>query len=487
MTNIIIKNSVQKTKTSVFLLLLAGLTIRLTYALFSHDFWLDEALNYQIAQNNLQTIIRALSFDTWPPLYALFMHYWQKLGQGVLFLRLPSVLFGTLTLVLIWRLAKKLFGQKTALFALILASVSPPLVYFSAENRGYALFVLLTVLVILAYLNLIKKGSLKNIVLFALTGALAAYTHYFAALLLISLPIASYLTNHFTIKLRTLLFSYLLILILVTPWLLYTLGNPKPQCLCASSGTGLIFTQFFMALGGAGIITLKRIFEGPTPIFIRVFLISSAIISNFFFAKSLTQLKNKNNTWLLALFFLPLFAIFTISFYQPLFSVRSFIFLATIFITVTAYALQQTSKTYLYLLIVLSILSLIATSQKPFFEYEPLKKMGTTLIALDAPSTQIIHAGLYTYLPATYYAPSLSQQVLKSDLPEPLINSLHLNTFLTSPTSRTYRTYVFVLAIDRYDHRQVQRILTDLYNAYGEPQKVNLNNIRILIFRPKNA
>src|SRR3989344_4735141 len=199
-------------------IILFGFAVRFLYSIFSHDFWLDEALNYQIAQNNLQTIIRALSFDTWPPLYALFMHYWQKFGQGVLFLRLPSVLFGTLTLILVWHLAKNLFDKKTALLALILASVSPPLVYFSAENRGYALFVLLTVLVILAYLNLIKKGSLKNIVLFALTGALAAYTHYFAALLLISLPIASYLTNHFTIKLRTLLFSYLLILIIVTPW-----------------------------------------------------------------------------------------------------------------------------------------------------------------------------------------------------------------------------------------------------------------------------
>ena len=93
-------------------IILFGFAVRFLYSIFSHDFWLDEALNYQIAQNNLQTIIRALSFDTWPPLYALFMHYWQKFGQGVLFLRLPSVLFGTLTLILVWHLAKNLFDTE---------------------------------------------------------------------------------------------------------------------------------------------------------------------------------------------------------------------------------------------------------------------------------------------------------------------------------------------------------------------------------------
>lgn len=570
-------SSMAKKITPAFWIVLFGFVIRLVYAAFSHDFWFDEAFNYQLAQNSPREIVKALSFDTWPPLYTLFMHYWQTLGQSVLFLRLPSVIFGTLTLIVIYKIAKLLevFGNEGSHFrnmtkraqkehpnylkfvaseglsetdiketksklslverflkwrterpsnrthspmiALVLTAVSPPLVYFSAENRGYALFALLATLTIYFYLKMaggwqewkgsrqravdhmkeIKTSSVKStstdgrettdrtrrfFILFIASAALALYTHYFAGLLLISLPIASYITKTFEVKLKTLLFAYLAILILITPWLLYTLGNPRPECLCASALIGPFYSLLFMNIGGGGFITLKRFFDPQTPILIRIFLLAFASTFTYFFAKS-TSFK-KPVLWLITIFFLPIIFLFFVSFYKPLFSIRSLIFLVPIFLILVS---SRSKNTLFPLITLLSLVTLLITAQHPFFNQEPLGQMAQTLKSYA--SVQIIHANLYTYLPARYYEPTLDQQVLTPNLPQPLITSLDIKTFGSSGSFVPFDTssIILVYALDRTDNKILQLELTDLYNAYGQPEELNLGNIRILIFRPKNA
>lgn len=104
-------------------------------------------------------------------------------------------------------------------------------------------------------------------------------------------------------------------------------------------------------------------------------------------------------------------------------------------------------------------------------------------------SAQIIHANLYTYLPAIYYAPNLNQQILTPNLPQPLITSLDIKTFGSSGSFVPFDTssIILVYALDRTDNRQLQNQLINFYNTYGNPQEINLGNIRILVFKPRNA
>src|SRR3972149_6788111 len=407
-----------------------GLVIRLIYAIYSHDFWLDEGVNYFIAQNSLSKVLDALSHNNWPPFYSLLMWLWQKVSFNLLWIRLPSVIFGTLTLIIIYKIAKKIFEPKLALLTLVLAIVSPPLVYFSAENRDYGLFTLLTSLMMLAFLNLVQKSNIKNLIFFILSSTVAILTHYFAILALISLIMASFLSLGFKIKLKTL-------------------------------------------------------FEPLTPIFLKLFLTGFLAFSTLIFLFAIKFYKNPKIRFLLLCFFLPILFIFLVSFYKPLFSVRSFIFLVPIFLILTTYVLDKIDRYFkfkwLFIIYLVSSASIISlTTQRPFFNQEPLWQASTLLASFPFQNTQIVHANLYTYLPSRYYYPDLNQQVLAHDLPAPLFGSLKPNLFSTFDPQKSI---ILVYAIDRTDNRKLQEVQRNLYNVFGQAKNdLMMGKIRILVF-----
>jgi len=462
-----------------------GLVIRLIYAIYSHDFWLDEGVNYFIAQNSLSKVLDALSHNNWPPFYSLLMWLWQKVSFNLLWIRLPSVIFGTLTLIIIYKIAKKIFEPKLALLTLVLAIVSPPLVYFSAENRDYGLFTLLTSLMMLAFLNLVQKSNIKNLIFFILSSTVAILTHYFAILALISLIMASFLSLGFKIKLKTLFGALTAISILILPWMIFTFGKEKPDCLCLGPILGSGATFAFMSLGGAGFITLKRFFEPSTPIFLKLFLTGFLAFSTLIFLFAIKFYKNPKIRFLLLCFFLPILFIFLVSFYKPLFSVRSFIFLVPIFLILTTYVLDKIDRYFkfkwLFIIYLVSSASIISlTTQRPFFNQEPLWQTSTLLASFPHQNTQIVHANLYTYLPSRYYYPDLNQQVLAHDLPAPLFGSLKPNLFSTFDPQKSI---ILVYAIDRTDNRKLQEVQRNLYNVFGQAKNdLMMGKIRILVF-----
>lgn len=475
-----------------FLFITFGLIIRLAYAAFSHDFWLDEAFNYFIAQNNIGGILYALSYDNWPPLYTLLMGFWQKIASSAFLIRLPSVIFGTLTLPTIWAIGKILFNRKVANISLLLASFSPPLVYFSSENRPFALFGLLATLTILIYLKLSKKPSLSNLFFFTATGIASLYTHYFGTLAILALIVGGFFSKRWRVKFSYLLASILMMAVFFSPWLIYIFFRDKPVCLCLEPFLGLGATLAFMFLGGGGFITLKRFFEPTTPLFLRLFLTVFLAFSTFIFLWSIKFTKEPKIKFLTICFFLPVLFVFLASFFKPLFSVRSFIFLVPTFLILIAYSLDKIAKQirfkWLFIIyIVSSAFVVFLTTQRLFFNQEPLWQTSTLLASFPHQNTQIVHANLYTYLPSLYYNPDLNQTVLPPNLPPRLTDALHVNTLRTFRTFDTFRTFVFVYAVNRTDNRQLQTYLIDLYNTYGNPQEINLNNIRILIFKPKHV
>jgi hypothetical protein len=177
------------------LLLLAGFALR-TYQLAVQSLWYDEAISWYLTQMPLPQLTEWTANDIQPPLYYYLLWLWVRLaGISEFALRFPSVACGLLTLPLLWRLARRLFGPRAGWLALLLAVLSPLHVYYAQEARMYTLLTLLGVLssyMLLVLLDQLRPvsapGSQREWKLLAsvyvLTATAALYTHYFAFFLL---------------------------------------------------------------------------------------------------------------------------------------------------------------------------------------------------------------------------------------------------------------------------------------------------------------
>ncbi len=70
-----------------------------------------------------------------------------------------------------------------------LVAVNPLFVWYSQEARAYGLFVLMAALAMLCFLRALREPTRARMAAFALAGALALLTHYFAVFLLIPMAL----------------------------------------------------------------------------------------------------------------------------------------------------------------------------------------------------------------------------------------------------------------------------------------------------------
>ena len=161
-------------KKTFFLLALILIAIPLIFARLNEDFiiFTDELtieVSFRMAKtNNFSTpIFRGQVLLEKPPLY-----FWSAMASVGIFginefaLRLPSVLFGLLSLWLIWHITKNLTNSKVATIAFLVLLFSAPFYYFSREVRldsGVVMAMLLTLFVYAKGLQN-KKYLVKTII-----------------------------------------------------------------------------------------------------------------------------------------------------------------------------------------------------------------------------------------------------------------------------------------------------------------------------------
>jgi 4-amino-4-deoxy-L-arabinose transferase-like glycosyltransferase len=105
------------------------------------------------------------------------------LGESATALRLPAVIFGTVSLWAIYRFGRELSGGRTGLLAAALLTLSYHHVWFSQNARGYTGLLLWTLLGSLAFLRLLRdpNAGWGWILAYGVTMALGAYTHITSA------------------------------------------------------------------------------------------------------------------------------------------------------------------------------------------------------------------------------------------------------------------------------------------------------------------
>jgi 4-amino-4-deoxy-L-arabinose transferase-like glycosyltransferase len=150
--------------------------------------WYDEAFSVHLAHFDLAIITARTAADIQPPLYYYLLHFWIALGgdpsasSGEFALRFLSLIFGVLTVPLLYVTARRLFNRAAALIAALLATISPLYIWYSQEARMYTLIAFLLLLSSYALLRTLAdpRRETRAWIVFTCANIAAVYTHYFA-------------------------------------------------------------------------------------------------------------------------------------------------------------------------------------------------------------------------------------------------------------------------------------------------------------------
>jgi 4-amino-4-deoxy-L-arabinose transferase-like glycosyltransferase len=185
------------------LLTLLAFALRV-FRLDAQSLWYDEGVTAMVAQLEWLSLTSWTANDIQPPLYYYVVAVWGRLaGWSEWSLRFVSVFFGVMAIPVIVALTTRLSQSRRAgLFAALLATLHPLLIYYSQEARMYALLTALGLLigyaVIVAATNRNQVFSKKLVsgpqrwplITYIITATAAIYTHYFAFFLLLALAVA---------------------------------------------------------------------------------------------------------------------------------------------------------------------------------------------------------------------------------------------------------------------------------------------------------
>jgi mannosyltransferase len=157
------------------------------YGLTSQSLWRDEVDAVRFASQPLMGVLAMLSRPGENgPLYYLVLRPWLDLaGRSEFSLRFFSVVFGVLSVLLLYRVAQRLFPRLplVALLAGLFAATSPYLIWYSKEGKMYSLVVFASLLSMDRLLAAAEKGGWQRWLGYALVTGAAFYVHLVSVLI----------------------------------------------------------------------------------------------------------------------------------------------------------------------------------------------------------------------------------------------------------------------------------------------------------------
>jgi len=168
-----------KVKKKIWLVL--GLALGLRLISLNQSLWLDEAITARVVnQYGLREIVKMFSVaDFHPPLYYWMLRLWTGMfSWGEISLRMPSVIFGVITVGLAYQLGKEIKDEKAGLGEGMLTAINPLLIYYSQETRMYSLAVMWLMAVAVCFFRIEKEEKKINIILFNVFCFLALVSFY---------------------------------------------------------------------------------------------------------------------------------------------------------------------------------------------------------------------------------------------------------------------------------------------------------------------
>jgi len=162
---------------------LVAIVLRL-HALDSQGLWYDEILTALRAQENLNWLLFSEPLRSWPLHYLCTKLSFALFGQSDFTTRLPAAFAGIVSIALIFRVGKILFGRREGMIAVVLLTLSPLHVHASRDARYYALSVLFCLAAVLFLWRAVRTGKKRYWAGLVVAILLGLYNHPSILLLL---------------------------------------------------------------------------------------------------------------------------------------------------------------------------------------------------------------------------------------------------------------------------------------------------------------
>ena len=159
------------------------------YDLGKADLQWDERLALYRASMPLPQLVSSLNAqaasdvfqDTSPPVHHIAIHAATLLGDSNFLVRLPGVLFGVASLLMLFLVGRQFFNTRTGLYCALYGALLQFHVFYSRYMRWYVFFYAFSLLSLYCFRRLLERRTAAAAVAYGLATALMLYTSYLAA------------------------------------------------------------------------------------------------------------------------------------------------------------------------------------------------------------------------------------------------------------------------------------------------------------------
>lgn len=218
------RSKVSETFWRVGALFIIGFVVRL-YHLGVPSFWYDEIKTAIRIDHPLWETIGLLGRSEFPPLHYVILNLWVGIwGNSEWALRFPSMIFSSLSVIVIYKLGKELFNKETGLIAASLLVFSPYALNYAQDAKMYALFWFLSSVSFLYFFRIVKgdKRNVNAFYIFATT--LCCYT-MFTGFLLLTAQSLIFLIFADKTRRRKWFIGQLIVFLFCLPWIIHFLSS----------------------------------------------------------------------------------------------------------------------------------------------------------------------------------------------------------------------------------------------------------------------
>tara|TARA_Y100000310_G_scaffold82715_1_gene79324 strand:- start:31718 stop:32845 length:1128 start_codon:yes stop_codon:yes gene_type:complete len=319
----------------LLLILLLALFLRL-YHLDSKAPGTDEQWSIVYAEDTLSgKYYETIEEYTYPPIFNYVLAFTMQLtGKSHYALQFLMVLFGVLSVYLVYLLTKELFTKKIALLTAFLLAINPFHIMYSQHIRSYIFLMVLFLLATLLFYYYIKTNKVNYLYWLTLVYVISFYTHVFAAFYVIThfiIAFILYCTKSF--KLKPYLISMGVTTLLCALWL-PILFQQATTFVPAAATLDLLGIHNWYIIPHIFYKYAMTVDVSTTLTNFSYFFILFGIISIVFLHGCYTLL-NKNTTkgvFLVLSLFLPIGILVFLSFIFPLYSFRYSVYLFPIYL-----------------------------------------------------------------------------------------------------------------------------------------------------------
>lgn len=375
-------NKILEKKYLILIIILIAFAVRL-YGITPESIWLDEAFSIYHAQQSLDHIINLQ--DPNPPLHLIVLNLWTSLfGNSALSVRLPSLIFGVLSVYLIYLLGEKLFDRRTGIYSSIILALSTYHIFYSQEARVYSLLAFLSLLSIYFFVDVLKSKRKPH---YIISTIFLLYAHFFALFFVLAQNIFFFYKNRDVKQLKTWIIIQLILFMAFIPGLLSLVNQIN------------YVNEFFWIPQNflIDVLWIPFVFSGG---------LLNLVYPLLFLFGIYTYRKNKNIHLLLILLLIPIIipVLYSILL-KPIFLTKYVIYTSIIFYVIIAAAITKLPERYRPLTIILIIIISIFNIgiQLNTIEKEPWNDVASYVESIRQEYDTIIIEPGYNILPFTYY------------------------------------------------------------------------------------